>query len=104
MTDIRKLLASNMKNLRNVHGLSQAKLAERVDTASNYIALIETSKRFPTPKMLERIATALEVDTPELFSIKPHESNGKKAMSLIHGQILADIDQVLYKRLTEISG
>jgi transcriptional regulator with XRE-family HTH domain len=88
-----------MKNLRNILGLSQAKLAERINTASNYIALIETGKRFPTPQMIERIAAALEVDTPELFSIN---SNGKRAISAVHAQIIADIDQILNKRLTEM--
>jgi transcriptional regulator with XRE-family HTH domain len=102
MTDIRKLLAANMKNLRNILGLSQAKLAEKADTASNYIALIETGKRFPTPQMIERIAIALGVDTPELFSVKPTESNRKRTMSVVHGQILADIDKILNKRLSDI--
>jgi transcriptional regulator with XRE-family HTH domain len=60
-----------MKVYRRRLGLSQAKLAEKLDTASNYIAVIETGKKFPSTSMLERIAAALEVDTPELFSMKP---------------------------------
>jgi transcriptional regulator with XRE-family HTH domain len=67
MTDIRQLLAKNMKLLRAYNGLSQLRLAEKIDTASNYIALIETGKRFPSPQMIHRIAAALEVDTPALF-------------------------------------
>jgi transcriptional regulator with XRE-family HTH domain len=99
MTDIRKLLAANMKNLRDILGLSQAKLAEKIDTASNYIALIETGKRFPSPQMIERIAIALEVDTPELFFTN---LKGKKARSVVHAQILTDIDKILVKRLAEL--
>jgi transcriptional regulator with XRE-family HTH domain len=68
MTDIRKVLASNMKVYRKLQGLSQEKLAEKIDTATNYIAMIEVGKKFPSPGMLERIAAALNVDTPELFA------------------------------------
>ncbi|GHU07500.1 hypothetical protein FACS1894151_01910 [Spirochaetia bacterium] len=71
MTRLRKLLASNMKTYRNELGLSQAKLADKVDTATNYIAMIEGEKRFPTDTMLERIAVALEKDPSDLFAIVP---------------------------------
>lgn len=68
MTDIRQVLAENMKKYRKIQGISQAKLAERINTATNYLAMIETGKKFPSTDMLERIATALNVDTPELFT------------------------------------
>jgi len=68
MTNIRDLLAKNMKAYRNSLGLSQAKLAEKVDTSTHYIGMIETMNNFPSPEMLERIAAALGVDTVDLFS------------------------------------
>ena len=49
--------------------------------------------------MLERIAKALEVDTPELFSI---ESTKKRHINVVQGQILADIEAVLAKRMGEM--
>ena len=70
MTNLRVLLGSNMKIYRNSIGLSQSKLAERVDTATNYISAIEAGRRFPSIEMLERIAVALNIDTTDLFSIK----------------------------------
>ena len=45
-------------------------MAERVDTATNYISAIEAGRRFPSVEMLEKIALALEIDTPELFYVK----------------------------------
>jgi DNA-binding XRE family transcriptional regulator len=36
MTNIRDVLAVNMKAFRNTLGLSQAKLAEKVDTSTHY--------------------------------------------------------------------
>jgi transcriptional regulator with XRE-family HTH domain len=101
MIDVRELLASNMKKLRDVLGLSQAKLAEKVETAANYIALIETGKRFPSPQMIHRIATALQVDTPALFAIETSETT---SIGAIRRQILADIDKILDKRLGDLAG
>jgi transcriptional regulator with XRE-family HTH domain len=99
MTDLRKLLAFNMKVYRNELGLSQSKLADRVDTASNYIALIETGRKFPSTRMLERIAEALNVDTTALFSLKPARTEASRR---IKEQILADMGEILTKRLGEL--
>ena len=98
MTDLRKVLASNLKLYRKALGLSQAKLAEMVNTADNYIALIETGKRFPSVNMLERIAKVLNKDTLELFSIKPIELSTKETLKTA---ILADIEKILTLRLNE---
>ena len=61
-------MAKNMKAYRNALGLSQAKLAERVNTSTHYIGMIETKNNYPSPEMLERIAIALGIDTVDLFS------------------------------------
>jgi hypothetical protein len=45
-------------------------LAERVPTPTHYIGQIEVGNKFPSPEMLERIAAALEIDRPPLFSMK----------------------------------
>jgi transcriptional regulator with XRE-family HTH domain len=71
MTDIRSLLSTNIKKRREFLGISQAALAERVDTSTHYISQIERKIRFPSPEIMERIASALEFDTPELFSVAP---------------------------------
>ena len=70
MTNLRQLLGSNIKIYRNACGLSQSKLAEWVDTSTNYISAIEAGRRFPSVEILEKIAFALKIDTPELFSTK----------------------------------
>lgn len=70
MTDIRKVLAENMKNRRKALNLSQAELAEKIGTAPNYISKIESKKQFPSVQMIESIAFALDIDTVDLFSLK----------------------------------
>ena len=95
MTDIRQVLAKNMKNYRKQQGLSQAKLAQQINTAVTYIAMIETGKKFPSAGMLERIAHALNVDTHELFAKQQvmflHDDMSVK---LLYEQILNDVQQL----------
>jgi len=67
MTNIRDLLAKNMKTYRIAQGFTQAYLAERVETSTHYIGMIENKTKFPSPEMIERIAIALGIDTTDLF-------------------------------------
>jgi transcriptional regulator with XRE-family HTH domain len=68
MTDLRELLAQNIKKYRKIRGFSQEILAEKARTSTTHIGMIEIGKKFPSPKMLERIADALGIDTPELLT------------------------------------
>jgi len=92
MTDIRLILAENMKKYRKILGISQEKLAEKMDTAPNYIAMIEVGKKFPSAGMLERIAQALNVDTPELFTTNTvtFMTNSNKTLERLYQEILYD--------------
>jgi transcriptional regulator with XRE-family HTH domain len=92
MTDIRKLLAANIRNFRRELGLTQAKLAEKADTATHYIAMIEGGKNFPSPEMIEKIAACLGKDSADLFSITPIKHNWKK-------EILTEIDLLITARI-----
>ena len=99
MTNLRQVLAINMKNRRHVLGLSQAKLAEKVNTAATYIAMIELEKKFPSVEMLERIARALAVDTTELFSVAALPED---AILKLHKSVLLDFEKVIAQRLKDL--
>jgi len=71
MIRLRTILAENIKAYRKEMGLSQLNLANMIDSAPNYIAMIEAEKRFPTDTMLEKLALALNKEPYELFSISP---------------------------------
>jgi len=92
MTDIRLILAENMKKYRKILGISQEKLAEKMSTAPNYIAMIEVGKKFPSAGMLERIAQALNVDTPELFTTNTvtFMTNSNKTLERLYQEIFSD--------------
>ena len=67
MTKVQECLAQNIKKYRKIAHLTQEQLAERVETSTNYIGTIETGRKFPSPQMLERIAEALHIESPQLF-------------------------------------
>ena len=99
MTEIRQILSANMKAYRAELGYSQAKLAELVDTATNYIAQIENGKRFPTDKMMEKIASALKKRSFELFSIEHFE---KKLETDWQIQVLSALEHFIQSKISEI--
>jgi len=98
MTSLKKLLAFNMKEQRRVLGISQAALAERVNTSTHYIAMIELERKTPSLYMLERIAKALQIDPPELFSAK-----AVPAVSLrnLQKSVLQDIEKAVVNIINE---
>jgi len=103
MTSLRALLAYNIKERRRILGVSQAKLAERVSTSTHYIGQIEQKNKFPSPEMLERIAAALEIDSPQLFSMT---SFSDEAIKRFQEGILSDlgvaVTQAVDARLPEL--
>jgi transcriptional regulator with XRE-family HTH domain len=89
MTSLRALLAQNMKEQRRILGITQAQLAEKVQTSTHYIGQIELGNKFPTPEMLERIAAALEIDSPQLFSMN---SFPVEAIKQFQAGLLSDVE------------
>ncbi|GHT59427.1 hypothetical protein FACS1894109_15330 [Spirochaetia bacterium] len=92
MTDLRELLAFNIRFHRARLDLSQEKLAENADTAANYIACIEAKRRFPSVEVMEKIAGALNIDTPELFSM---ESLQIDSINGLQEEMVGEITQII---------
>ena len=74
MSDVRKLLAKNMKCYREIMGISQMNLAEKIGCSPTLIGKIETLKRFPSADTLNLIAKALEIEPADLFAEQKPES------------------------------
>jgi len=90
MTNLTYLLSKNIKKRRKELSFSQAVLAEKVDVTTHYIAQIEQQNNFPSLEVLERIAVALEIDSPELFSAGPFP---EEAIQQFQEGVKADIDK-----------
>jgi transcriptional regulator with XRE-family HTH domain len=92
MSSLRHILALNMRERRYILGFSQAKLAESAGIATGYVAMIELEKKFPSVEVLERIAQALKIDSPELFSKTCFTTEEVKEL---HESIIKGIEQVV---------
>jgi transcriptional regulator with XRE-family HTH domain len=68
MTDVHTLLARNLKKYRQILGLSQAELAEKINCSITFIGNIEIRKRFPSPKNLDLLVKALGIKPADLFA------------------------------------
>jgi len=87
-----------MKAYRSARGFTQANLAEKVNTSTHYIGMIETKNKFPSPEMIERIALALGIDTIDLFTtdkkkqefIRTYQKATIKHVKSILGQFLEE--------------
>jgi len=103
MTDIKDLVANNIKKYRTALGFSQAKLAEKVNTSTNYIGLLEIKRKFPSPKMMERLAEALGIDTTELFH---KELTAKETIKTYRKAAIVDlqesISQIIKEKLSSL--
>ena len=103
--NIRDILARNIKEYRKKNGFSQDKLAEKAGVSSPFVAMIEVSRKFPTPDVLDRIAGALDIKTWQLFAVRPTPED---AMERLHLSIVKDIEQVVVaavnKAITEKCG
>ena len=96
MINLREILATNLKENRRKCGVSQAKLAEQSGISTQYIAMIELSRQFPTPDVLEQIATALGIEAYELFSVPP---SPESSMERLHKDIIKEIREVIVEVL-----
>jgi transcriptional regulator with XRE-family HTH domain len=99
MTNLRALLALNIKKRRRTLGITQEKLAEKVETSAHYISQIEQKNKFPSPEMLERIAGALEIDSPQLFSMT---SFSDEAIKRFQDSVISDLATSIGARATEL--
>ena len=97
MTSLRALLSHNIKEQRRIMGITQAQLAEKVRTSTHYIGQIELGNKFPTPEMLERIATSLEIDSPQLFSMSSFPT---EAIKQFQEGLLADVEKALVNAIS----
>jgi transcriptional regulator with XRE-family HTH domain len=95
---IKEVLARNLKINRLKLGLTQEKLSEKAEISTHYLAMIELAKKFPSADMLERLATALEVEPHELFYMP---SIAENALERLQETVVTNIERVVAKAIQE---
>ena len=67
MQKINSRISKNVKYFRKLKGLTQEKLAEKVEVSAVYINYLERGSKVPSLGLLAKIADALEIDPPLLL-------------------------------------
>ncbi|MDR0322728.1 MAG: helix-turn-helix transcriptional regulator [Treponema sp.] len=99
MMTIREILSRNLKENRQKLGLTQSELAERAGISTNFVAMIELKHKFPTPETLDRLSTALDINTYELFITS---ASPDSVLKRLHEDILVDMEKFHKKILGEL--
>ena len=98
MAKIREILAGNMKKYRQKLGITQPELAEWANISTNFVGMIEQKRKFPAPEILERIATALKIETSDLFAAS---ASPQAELKKLHKEILTDLDRAISESVSK---
>lgn len=88
--DVNILLGRRIRSLRNVKGWTQQELGDQANVNYKFIGEIERGQQNPSFNVLAKIATALEVDLPELFRFD-HQISDRKEIETRIREILRGI-------------
>lgn len=67
METITKCLATNIKELRRIRGLTQTELADRAKISLIFLQGIESERKWISPSTIKSLADALQVHESKLF-------------------------------------
>ena len=87
--NLKNRVASRIKTIRKLRGLTQEQLSERVDRTVFAISQLERGRSLPSFETLERLSAALEVPVKEFFD-DGSEAEGMSAHRLGLTTALAD--------------
>jgi len=102
---LKEIFAKNLRENRRKLGFSQEKLAEKTGISTQYLAMMEIARKFPTSTVLERIAISLNINVYELFLI---EHSPRDELEQLRKDIIDEMKQTfdvsLKKAISENSG
>lgn len=87
---LREIFSNNIKFYRTKNKMSQQELAEKCETATNYISEIETGRKFPSIEMIEKLATVLEVPAWAFLYISTQETENKNPVVVLSDKLTTE--------------
>ena len=85
---LREIFAKNLRENRRKCGFSQEKLAEKAKISTQYLAMMEIARKFPTSEVLDRIAAAMNIKVYELFLI---DHSPREELELLRQDIVSEM-------------
>lgn len=64
---VKMSLGNRIKSLRKAQHLTQQKLADKVEVSRIYVQALESNRRLPSMKLLQKLAPALNVEVTDLL-------------------------------------
>jgi transcriptional regulator with XRE-family HTH domain len=88
-SNVRKLIGKRLQQLRKAKGLSQEKLAEKIEISVNSLSRIERGLTYMSFPNIEKLTKILDIDIYELFLFK-----NQKPQEAIHKEVIHKIDNI----------
>ena len=85
-----EILARNLREHRRKCGFSQEKLAEKAKISTQYLAILEIARRFPSLEVIERLAKSMNIEVYELFLI---DFSPRKELEQLRNEIIIEMKQ-----------
>ena len=99
---LKEIFAKNLRENRRKCGFSQENLAEKSGISTQYLAMMEIARKFPTSTVLERIAASMNINVYELFLIDPSPRDELEQLRKdIINEMKQTFDESLKKALAE---
>lgn len=95
MYQIKKLLGTKIKTIRNQKGITQEYFAEKIGISPRSVSFIENGKNYPSPETLSAICEVLDIEPYKLF-LYPKEKSVNEIKNILINKINDDDDFALY--------
>ena len=97
--NLRQIFSKNIKFYRTQNNLSQQELAEKCETATNYISEIETGRKFPSIEMIEKLATVLNVPAWAFLYVNTQEKLDNNPVVVLSDKLTSEKKEEILSEL-----
>lgn len=98
---LERIVIDNIKRIRKEKGITQEQLAEACNTATSYIGLMEIYRNVPKLSTIEKIASALGVESQILFQKNDLDSDAERKINSIKNRVMHSVEKELLHSLRE---
>lgn len=96
---LRQIFSKNIKFYRTQNNLSQQELAEKCETATNYISEIETGRKFPSIEMIEKLASVLNVPAWAFLYVNTQEKLDNNPVVVLSDKLTSEKKEEILSEL-----
>src|SRR5205809_6560702 len=106
MTDLQEIIGRVIRRERQERHLTIKELGDKAGLSEIYVGEIERGQKYPSAKVLESLATALDLDVAELLELMADEIRGQREPQLTSsiGFTAAQPSRIAVKRIVNMLG